>query len=188
MSLRVKLSLTPTNCWYYTKFQDSVSFHYSVRILLILMVTVNRWNRKFTRLFTRLSQIRSVLHILLVFIFLDFRQKPEEYCQENRPACTDARQIVTVKFRKVRSKLILTQIETECTNGQIYVYKSESIKIQTPIQWNVIGLSTSAPPSVLSHSSIFPPRSSYCNTISARKNAACVSQMLLFQFIFFLLL
>ena len=90
-------------------------------------------------------------------------------------------------FWQVRSKFIFAQIETKCTYGQIYVYKRESIKIQTAIQWNVIGLSTSAPQSVLSPNSILPPSSSYCNFISTRKAAARVSQMLLFQFFFFLL-
>jgi hypothetical protein len=135
-------------------------------------------------LFTRLSQIRSVLHTLLAFIFIDFRYKPDEYCQDNRSVCTDTHQTATFIFWKIRSNRIFAQIEIECTYYQIYVYKRESIKIQTPLQWNMIGLSTSAPPSVLSPSSILPPRSSYGNFIYARENASRVSQMLLFQLIF----
>jgi hypothetical protein len=64
--------------------------------------------------------------------------------------------------------------------------QSSPVKTRTPTQSNLIGRSMTAPPPVLSPSSILPPPSPPCAFIPATKNLMCVSKTLLFQFFTFL--
>jgi len=54
-------------------------------------------------------------------------------------------------------------------------------KIQPLTPRNIIGRSMTALPPVLSPSSILPPPSSHCVSIPAKKNPACLSEMLFFN-------
>jgi hypothetical protein len=65
--------------------------------------------------------------------------------------------------------------------------KGRPVQIQTATQWNLIGRSMMYPSPVLSPRSILPLRFSHCGFIPTRKNAARVSKMLLFGFIFYFL-
>jgi hypothetical protein len=55
-----------------------------------------------------------------------------------------------------------------CVWLTVYMYKEASAgEIQTSAPWNLIGRSITAPPRVLSPSSILPPFSSHCAFIPA---------------------
>lgn len=54
-------------------------------------------------------------------------------------------------------------------------------EIETPRQWNLIGRNMSAPPLVLTPSSILPPSSFQSSFIRPRKNSGCFSKIL-FEF------
>jgi hypothetical protein len=56
------------------------------------------------------------------------------------------------------------------------------VEIKTPADWNLIGRSMTAPPPVLSPSSISAPPSSYCAFIPGREKSPLVLKMLLFKF------
>jgi hypothetical protein len=49
------------------------------------------------------------------------------------------------------------------------MHKGSPVEIQTPTQWNLIDRSVTAPPPVLSPSSIPPPRWSHCACIAEGK-------------------
>jgi hypothetical protein len=63
-------------------------------------------------------------------------------------------------------------------NGQIYMYtKGSLVETPAPTNWNLIDRSMTAPPPVLSPSSILPPRSSHRALIPANKTLARVSKI-----------
>jgi hypothetical protein len=58
-------------------------------------------------------------------------------------------------------------------------------EMKTPTHWNLIGRSMTAPPPLLSPSSILLPLSPFCACSAARKNSLRVSKMLFILFILF---
>jgi hypothetical protein len=63
--------------------------------------------------------------------------------------------------------------------------EGSSVEIQTSAHLNPIGRSMTAPLPVLSSSSIFPPTSSHCARISAKKNFGALSRNANFYFLIF---
>jgi len=72
-------------------------------------------------------------------------------------------------------KLLFHEHYVSCTQGS-------PVEIQTSTQWNLIGRRMTAPPPVLSPSSILPLPSSLGTSITARKNSVCVPKTILYQF------
>jgi hypothetical protein len=77
-----------------------------------------------------------------------------------------------------------SHVTIECMYGQLFVYRQWSpAEIQTQTQWNLTGHGMLVPLPVISPRSILHPPLSHCAFVPTRKNLACVTKMLLFQFL-----
>jgi len=66
----------------------------------------------------------------------------------------------------------LTQVAVEYTYSQMCMYLHDSPnEIQTPTRHNLVGCRMTAPPPLLSPSSVLPPPSSQCTLIPVQKNS-----------------
>jgi hypothetical protein len=76
------------------------------------------------------------------------------------------------------------QVDTEFTCVQTYVRIGSPAEILTQTHWKLIGRSMTAPPPVLSPSSILLPPTSHSNIIPAWKNSVRIQKTPLFQLLY----
>jgi hypothetical protein len=99
---------------------------------------------------------------------------------------TDSPRLSNSYVSHVQHRSNFAQVRIEYTYGQLYMYIQKiPVYIQTLTHWNLIGHSMTAPPLVLSPSSILPPLSRHYVSIAAEeKFGACLKKSLFLFFTF----
>jgi hypothetical protein len=73
------------------------------------------------------------------------------------------------------------EVGTEYSYGHIYVYiQGKPVEMQTPTHWKFFGSGITAPPPLLSPSSILSSPLPRCTIVPARKNTACCKNVTFF--------
>jgi hypothetical protein len=148
--------------WEYTGLKQGIYNHFSLRSFHSCLCLLARWGNS---LYTATS-------------FSCFAQRNKTNVQP-LPGLRSG-YVLTDHVQK--SNFVQVKILYIC--GQLCTYTQRSPpEIQAQTHWNLISPSMTAPPPVLSPSSILLPPLSYCAFVPTRKYSACISKTLLFQFL-----
>ena len=127
---------------------------------------------------------RRTVTTRLIVAFRSFASAPKDQSVKAVYTTPDLRNIyISGRTAQVECCAIYNWPDIWSTNAYFTYTQGTLTEIQTPAHGNLIDHSVTAPPPVLSPSSILPPTSSRCDFIPGRKNFASVSKMLFHFFI-----